>query len=89
MDRSLLNAKPLTLDEVASQLDTSVEVIRGCVRRNELKAFKVGKRWKVDPLAIEQFKQKQANKAPEPKRERTKTHRDPDVAVGARALGLI
>ena len=53
----------LTVDDVAVILQTSPNTIRKYLREDKLKAYKVGKNWKIKQRDLEQFIELNCNKA--------------------------
>jgi excisionase family DNA binding protein len=46
---------PLSVSEAAQQLRVSEQIIRGAIRRGELKGFKIGRSWRIRPDSIDEM----------------------------------
>lgn len=45
----------LTVADIARRLSVSEEVVRRTAREGELRGFQIGRRWRFDPAAVEEF----------------------------------
>lgn len=45
----------LTVDQVADHLKVRARTVRDWIRRNELPAIKIGREWRIEQTALEQF----------------------------------
>lgn len=51
----------LTIAEIAAYLETSVASVYRMIKRGELRAFRVGGRWRVKRSALEQLTEREAS----------------------------
>lgn len=57
----MLNCKMLTIHDVAQQLNVDERTIRELIRKNELRAIKVGKEWRVAETDLDAYVASHAN----------------------------
>ena len=57
----------LTVAEVAEYLRLREPAVRRAIRRGDLRGFKAGREWRVEPADLERFKVEQQN-VPDPNR---------------------
>lgn len=57
----MLNCKMLTIHDVAQQLNVDERTIRELIRKNELRAIKVGKEWRVAETDLDGYVSGHAN----------------------------
>ena len=57
----MLNCKMLTIHDVAEQLNVDERTIRELIRKNELRAIKVGKEWRVAETDLDAYVAGHAN----------------------------
>lgn len=51
----MLNCKMMTIHDVAQQLNVDERTIRELIRKNELRAIKVGKEWRVAETDLDAY----------------------------------
>lgn len=51
----------LSIEEVAAKLEVHERTVRGYIRRKELRATKVGGRWRTTPEDLQKFLDRRAN----------------------------
>lgn len=56
-----MEKKYLTVEEISLALGVSEKTVRNYINRGDLRAYKLGTGWKVEPMDLESFIQKQSN----------------------------
>ena len=51
----------LAIEEVAEKLEVHERTVRGYIRRKQLRATKIGGRWRITPADLQTFLDKRAN----------------------------
>lgn len=52
----------LSVEEIAQQLDISVEVVRGLIRSKQLTAYRIGKEYRIKKEDYEKFLEERRNR---------------------------
>jgi len=59
----------LTVEEVAKELRYSTDTVKKMLRKHEMPGYKIGKEWRVDKAAFEEWLKQQENQYRRPAQE--------------------